>query len=252
MKKILTVCRKGINEFQMLCIGSTVVDIMKFWYVVPCWLNKMEFIFIDWYLNKVLVWVCNIQHGLLLQHIFFIVSFVRISNAMDQMLLCCIAVFQYFSIIRQWGASANTCVTYHFASITMAKSLVLITGSLFHTRRSRSLADANTKRVMSDWANRSMFRLPETTDSGVDTAYRSMCHCLWLRFLPVPRVRSWFLLNAQSSGSGVWVGGFSTPLSEEGVLMTVAGLDTTQCIVFVSEVPLEASVLWLLVPSITV
>jgi hypothetical protein len=45
---------------------------------------------------------------------------VHASNAMDQMLLRCIAVFQYFSIICQSGASANAftarrvrCITYH-------------------------------------------------------------------------------------------------------------------------------------------
>jgi len=35
-KKILNVCQKGINEFQILCIGFKVVEIMKCCNVAPC------------------------------------------------------------------------------------------------------------------------------------------------------------------------------------------------------------------------
>jgi hypothetical protein len=34
-KKILIVCQKGINEFQMLCGGFKLVEIIKLCYVVP-------------------------------------------------------------------------------------------------------------------------------------------------------------------------------------------------------------------------
>jgi hypothetical protein len=35
-KKVLIVCHKGINEFQMLCDGFKVVEIRKLCYMVPC------------------------------------------------------------------------------------------------------------------------------------------------------------------------------------------------------------------------
>jgi hypothetical protein len=35
-KKIHIVCQKGINEFQMLDVGLTVVEIIKLCYKVPC------------------------------------------------------------------------------------------------------------------------------------------------------------------------------------------------------------------------
>jgi len=57
--------------------------------------------------NLVPVWVCIIHRGPLIKHTSAKISFVRASNAMDQMLFCCIAVFQYVSIICQYGVSAN-------------------------------------------------------------------------------------------------------------------------------------------------
>jgi hypothetical protein len=36
MKKVLIVCQKGINEFQKLCGGFTVVEIIMLCYLVPC------------------------------------------------------------------------------------------------------------------------------------------------------------------------------------------------------------------------
>jgi hypothetical protein len=35
-KKMLIVCQKGINEFQMLCGGLKAVEIIILGYVVPC------------------------------------------------------------------------------------------------------------------------------------------------------------------------------------------------------------------------
>jgi len=119
-KEILIVCQKGINEFQTLCIGFKVVEIIKLCYVVPCRLNKTGFNLIDLCSNLVPVWVCNIQRGLLLQHTSCKISFVRASNAMDEMLLCCIEVFQYVSIICQCGASANA---FETCSSAKCKSL---------------------------------------------------------------------------------------------------------------------------------
>ena len=110
-KLILIVCQKGINEFQMLSIRFKAVEKIKISYVVPCWLNKMGFDLVDWCSNLVPVWAWNIQRGPLLQHTSFKISFVRASNAMDQMLFSCLAVFQYFSIICQCGASANAFAT---------------------------------------------------------------------------------------------------------------------------------------------
>jgi len=112
---ILIVWQKGINEFQMLCGGLKAVEIIKLCYVVPCWLNKMEFNLINLCSNLVPVWACNIQCGPLLQHTSFKISFVCTSNAMDQMLFCCIAVFQYFSMICQCGPSANAFATRRIA-----------------------------------------------------------------------------------------------------------------------------------------
>jgi len=69
--------------------------------------------FVDLGSNLVLDLACNIQHGPSLQRISFKISFVHTSNAMDQMLFCCIAVFQYFSIIWQCGALANAVAAHH-------------------------------------------------------------------------------------------------------------------------------------------
>ena len=104
---ILSVCRNRISEFQTLCVGFKVVEIIKLCCIVPCWLNKMGFNFVDMCWNLVPVWACNMECGPLLLPTIFKISFVHASNAMEQMLLCCIAVFQYFSIICQCGASAN-------------------------------------------------------------------------------------------------------------------------------------------------
>ena len=62
----------------------------------------------------------------------FQVSFVRASNAIDQILFCCIAVFQYVSIIYQCGASATAFATRRVAQLTISKSLALLNGRLFH------------------------------------------------------------------------------------------------------------------------
>jgi len=92
----------------------------------------MVFNLIDLCANLVPVSACNIQCGPLLQHTSFKISFVRASNAIDQMLFCCIAVFQYVSIIYQGGASANAFATRRVAQLTVSKSLELINGRLFH------------------------------------------------------------------------------------------------------------------------
>jgi len=132
---ILIVCQKRINEFQTLCGGFKVVKIIKLCYVVPWWLNKMGFKLINLCSNLVPVWACNIQRGLLLQHTSFKISFVRASNAIHQMLFCCIVVFPYFSIICQCGPSANAFAT------TSATTLV----SVRNTRVFRTALTALTE-----------------------------------------------------------------------------------------------------------
>jgi len=57
---------------------------------------------------------------------------------------------------------------------------------------------ANTRRVMSEWPNWWMQRLPETTDWGVDTVCGCLCHCLCLWVLSVARIRSGFVNNRVS------------------------------------------------------
>jgi hypothetical protein len=54
-KKILIVCKKGINELQMLCGGFKPVAIITLCYVDPCRLNKMGFNLIDLCSNLVSV-----------------------------------------------------------------------------------------------------------------------------------------------------------------------------------------------------
>jgi len=107
MTKIFIVCQKGIKKFQMLCVGFKAVEIITHCYVVPCWLTNNSFNHIELCSNLVLVGVCNIQCGLLLQRTSFKISFVCASNAMDQMLCCCIAVSQYFFMICRCQPSAN-------------------------------------------------------------------------------------------------------------------------------------------------
>jgi len=115
LEKILIVCQKGINEFQMLRRWFKAVEIIKLCNVVPYWLNEMGFNLINLCANLVSVWAWNIHRGPLIQHNSFKISFVRASNAMDQMLFCCIAVFQYVSIICQCGVSANAFAMCHIA-----------------------------------------------------------------------------------------------------------------------------------------
>jgi hypothetical protein len=67
----------------------------------------MGFNLIDLYANLVPVLACNIHRGPLIKHTSFKIFFVRASNAMDQMVFCCMAEFQYVSIVCQYGASAN-------------------------------------------------------------------------------------------------------------------------------------------------
>jgi hypothetical protein len=61
-KKILIVCQKGINEFEMLCSEFKLVELIKLCYVVTSGLNKMGFNLIDLCSNLVSVLPCNIQH----------------------------------------------------------------------------------------------------------------------------------------------------------------------------------------------
>jgi len=209
--------------------------------------------FVDLCSNQVLVWVCNIQLGLLLQHTSFKISSVRASNAMDQMLICCIAVFQYCSIICWCGASANAFATHHIAWLTICKSLALINGRLFHIQSSMSLPIVNTRRMMSEWPNRWMLRLQQTIDRGVDTACGCYSHCLSLWLLPVARIRGGFVMIAQASRSGMGVGRVSWPLTGVGVLaMPDVRQDTTRRVESACEVPPGPGVPRLLVPGVAV
>jgi hypothetical protein len=67
---------------------------------------------------------------------------------MNQLLFCCIAVFQYDSIIYQGGALANSFAMRRVAQLTFSNSLALINGRLFHMSICGSLPIANTIRVM--------------------------------------------------------------------------------------------------------
>jgi len=116
--------------------------------------------FLDLYSSLVPVWACNIQCGPLLQHTSFKISIVHASNAMNQMLFCCIAVFQYLSIICHCGASANAFAVNRVAQLTISKSLALINRQLFHMYSSMSLPVTNTRCVMSEWPNWWMVQLP--------------------------------------------------------------------------------------------
>jgi len=114
---------------------------------------------------------------------------------------------------------------------------------------SRSLPVANTRRVMSDWPNRWMLRLPETIDRGVDTACGCNCHCLCLWFFSVARVWSGLVMIGRPSGLGMGVGRFSRPRRGVGLItMADAGLNTTRRV----EVPPGAGALQLLLPGVAV
>jgi len=103
---------------------------------------------------------------------------------------------------------------------------------------------------MSEWPNRWMLRLLETTDWGVDTACCCNCHFLCLWFLSVARILSGFVMVAQAAGLKMGVGRISRPWRGVWLLaMPEARLDTTRPIESVCEVPPGAGVLWLLVPS---
>jgi len=78
--------QKCIKEFQMLCVGFKVVQIILLLYVVPGWLNSMGFSHIDLFMSLALLWVCNIQCGPLHQHTSFKISFVHTSKPTNQML----------------------------------------------------------------------------------------------------------------------------------------------------------------------
>ena len=213
----------------------------------------MGFSLIDLLANLVPVWPCTIQRGPLLQHTSFEIFFVRASDAIDQMLICCIALFQYISIISRCGDSANAFATRCDAQLTVSKSLALINGRLFHMLSSRSLPVSNTGRVMSEWPNRWMMRPAETTDRGVDTACGCDSHCLCVWFVSVARVRSGFIMIAWASGLGMGVGMFSRPRRGVGVLaMLDAGLDMTPRIKSVCVIPLGSGAVRLLVPGVAV
>jgi len=120
-------------------------------------------------------------------------------------------------------------------------------------KSSMSLPVADTRRVMSEWPNRWMLRLPDTIDRGVDTACGCNCYCFCLWFYSVARVRSGFVMIAWASGFGMGVGRFSRPLGGVGVLaMPDEGLDATWRVESACMVPLGAGVLWLFVPGVAV
>jgi len=132
-------------------------------------------------------------------------------------------------------------------------SLALKNGRLFHRYSYRSLPIANTRRVISEWPNQGMMRLPETIDQGVDTACGCNCHFPTLWFFSVARVCSGFLTIAWASGFGMGVGRFSRPLGEVAELaMPDAGLDTMRRVEYVCMVPLGAGVLRPIVPSVVI
>jgi hypothetical protein len=68
---------------------------------------------------------------------------------MDEMKFCCIAVFQYVSIICQCGASADGFTMCHIAKLTISQSLALINSRLFHIYRSSRLPVPKTRHIIS-------------------------------------------------------------------------------------------------------
>jgi len=173
-KTILIVCQKGINAFQMLCIQLKVVEIIHLSYVVPCWLNNIGINIINFYSNLGLIRACDIKHRPLLQHICSKIFFACASNAIDQMIFCCIAVFQYIAMICQCGASANAFETRRVISLTVPKSLPLIKSNLFHMSTSRILHVWQYKKHHG-WVNKSM----DAVTAGEHLWYCR--HGLWLR-----------------------------------------------------------------------
>jgi hypothetical protein len=87
-KMVLIVCQDEINEFQTLCVGFKMMEIIKLSYMFPCGLSKMGFSFANLCSNMVPVSACNIPHGPLLQHTSFEISFLHATSAMDKMLFC--------------------------------------------------------------------------------------------------------------------------------------------------------------------
>jgi len=172
--KIHIVCQKGIDEFQTLCVGFKVVEIINLFQNVPCWMNKMGFNLIELCSNLISVWVSNIPCGPLLQHSAFKITFVRASNATDQMLCCCIAVFQYpLYYLQVWGISwcfrnALRCITYHPQVASTHKQPSVTHGKLQESARCKYM----TPHV---WVTKSL----DTTTAG---DHHSRCrHCWWLQ-----------------------------------------------------------------------
>jgi len=114
-KTVLIGVQTGINEVQTLCTWYKAVEISILCCVVPWWVNSMWCNQIGMHSNLVLNGPCCIQRGPLLQPTCCKISFVPASNAMDQMLLCCIVVFLGISNQCQCGASANAFATCHVA-----------------------------------------------------------------------------------------------------------------------------------------
>jgi hypothetical protein len=151
----------------MLCIGFNAVETIMLghvgvWWFIVIWFNQNRRCSI-----LVPVWECNIWCGPLLQHLSFKISFGSASNAMDQMLFCCISVFQYFSIICQCGVSADAFPKCCNAYYTLFKLHAFLIGRLFHMSSSRSLPDVQTRWVMTESLNQLMLEHRETTDRGV-------------------------------------------------------------------------------------
>jgi len=106
---------------------------------------------------------------------------------------------------------------------------------------------------MAEWPSRSTLQLPETSHPGVDTVCGCNCHCPCLWFLSVVHVRSGFVIILSAAGWGMGVGMLSIALKGVGVqAMLDAGLDRTRYIESLCEVPLDAGVLWLLVPGVVI
>jgi hypothetical protein len=147
---------------------------------------------------------------------------------MDQMLYCCIEVFEYVSIICQSGGSANDFEVRRIAQLTVFMSLALTNGRLLYIYRSRSLPVGNTRRAMSERLNRWVLRLLETIDPGVVYACGCNFHCLCLRYILVAWMQSAFLMIVRASGLGMGVCRITTTLRGVGVIaMPNARQDTT-------------------------
>jgi len=106
---------------------------------------------------------------------------------------------------------------------------------------------------MSEWPNRWMVRLLETTDWGVDTACSCNYHSLCIWFFSEARIHSGLVIIGWAAGFRMGVARLSWRLRGVGVVpMVDAALHTTRRVNSFCEVPPGDGVLRLHVPRVAV